>query len=124
MPVQAYRSGNTSIIGVKQKKSLLDRNYIFDDLDLKPKQAAPQRKVDLKSFSELVPAATPIQNKIKAESIHLKQKPILKPRKHTALSVKSNSKVKPFDSDGAWNSFQAEAELDEELNVNAKIVGL
>ncbi|NQY79819.1 MAG: hypothetical protein HRT47_05855 [Candidatus Caenarcaniphilales bacterium] len=98
IPVFAYRSGNTSIIGVKQKQSLLDRNYIFDNLNLSQKSRIQTRtKANLNSLSQL-------QNKS------------IRPK-----ATVSKRNTPSLDFENSWNSFQAVN--DEELSVKAKIIG-
>lgn len=119
-PVLAYRSGNTSIIGVKQKQSLLDRNYIFDNLSLSQQSRIYQpRKANLNSLSE-------IEEDLKSsEKLRSSSKMIFKTNlKNESIRPKPEvhkKNIQNLDSENTWNSFQTVN--DEELSVKAKIIG-
>ncbi len=119
-PAIAYRSGNTSIIGVKQKQSLLDRNYIFDNLSLSQQSRIYQpRKANLNSLSE-------IEEDLKSsEKLRSSSKMIFKTNlKNESIRPKPEvhkKNIQNLDSENTWNSFQTVN--DEELSVKAKIIG-
>lgn len=120
-PVKAYRSANTSIIHTNQKQSLLDRKYIFDNINLQQQAITiKETKVNLNSLSQLNKNLKPHLKVEPSKKVSFKSKLINKPRKaKTEFTKRSIPKLKFEDT---WNSFQAVN--DEELRVKAKIIGI
>ena len=113
----SYRSDTTSIIGIKSKQSLLDRNYIFENMTVGQRSNQKMVQEQLNKLSDLP--------KLKNEGSSFRNTKVVKPEKVKYKKIaKNNARASPksqfqLHEGDSWGEF--EAIYTEDLAVKAVI---